>query len=845
MARSRKKKRLKLKLNWKLLTVLGAVIVFAAAFIYYFASTFIVTEREYAVYTSMEEPTLPVIYAEVNDRDINLMHGYVQDMGNAAASDCITPLPENRRLSLKIKLCGNSVSGICYEIRSLDLGHFIEKTELDGVSADENGDALIELPIQNMIEYDTPYLLKLQLDLGESTVNYYTKIIWSQNDNIERMIETASDFTKKTFDYDAARDLTVYLETDPNADASSLSTVGISSSFSQITWGSTGMRLIGEPEVTVREYDGIMGAVEVSYTSESSGDSDNTDRYNNTDEFTMRAGSERIYMMNFQRKTDQIFEGNKHLFAGKRINLGIINDENIQTIKSDNSRYLTFKAGRDLWLYDQHGKKAVNIFSFRSENDALRSDYDRHDIKILSVDGDGNVDFVVYGYMNRGRHEGLNGIVYYSYSSQTQTISELFFIPRTASYEKIKAELSELCVKSSTGMFYIKQDDAITAIDLASQEMLDIASDMYGDKYAISRDQTRIAWTEGGETAENDIKLMDIESGNTQIIDAAEDEIVSVIDFYNQDLIYGISGANDAWIINGKSRGIPKHSIHIVNSELEKIMSYERDGLYFDDIAIDNDRIQITQYKKTGANSYQFSGRDTIVSSEPAENLYMNNVSTDISDTKKEVKYIDLDENIKTTRTLDVSAPENISYEKSGTLELGSHKSTAGMRYYGYANGQMTGIGYTLKEAIDSCYDDMGWVEDENSVIIYSRADRVSSKTIQEPFNTAQPLVMAVTGGDFDADEITEDGYIIMNAQGVQLNRLLYYVNKGCPVMANLGGDGYCLIYGYTADNVDIFYPSADDESISRTETMGLEDAALFFDRYQDDYIVFTRYLGK
>ena len=84
-----------------------------------------------------------------------------------------------------------------------------------------------------------------------------------------------------------------------------------------------------------------------------------------------------------------------------------------------------------------------------------------------------------------------------------------------------------------------------------------------------------------------------------------------------------------------------------------------------------------------------------------------------------------------------------------------------------------------------------------------------------------------------------------MNAQGVQLNRLLYYVNKGCPVMANLGGDGYCLIYGYTADNVDIFYPSADDESISRTETMGLEDAALFFDRYQDDYIVFTRYLGK
>ena len=56
----------------------------------------------------MEEPTLPVIYAQVEGRDINLMHGYLQDMGNEAASDSITPLPENRRLGFHIKPFGNT-----------------------------------------------------------------------------------------------------------------------------------------------------------------------------------------------------------------------------------------------------------------------------------------------------------------------------------------------------------------------------------------------------------------------------------------------------------------------------------------------------------------------------------------------------------------------------------------------------------------------------------------------------------------------------------------------------------------------------------------------------------------
>lgn len=135
MARSRKRK--KIKLNWKVAVAVSAILVFITALIYYFASTFIVTERNYTVYSSMEEPSLPVIYAEADGRKINMMHGYLQEMGSTASADCITPLAEDRGLKLQIKHSEGNISSIRYEVRSLDLKHFIEKTELNGYSVQE------------------------------------------------------------------------------------------------------------------------------------------------------------------------------------------------------------------------------------------------------------------------------------------------------------------------------------------------------------------------------------------------------------------------------------------------------------------------------------------------------------------------------------------------------------------------------------------------------------------------------------------------------------------------------------------------------------------------------------
>ena len=56
--------------------------------------------------------------------------------------------------------------------------------------------------------------------------------------------------------------------------------------------------------------------------------------------------------------------------------------------------------------------------------------------------------------------------------------------------------------------------------------MLDIASGLTEGRYATSRDQSMIAWLEGDLYARNNIKLMDIMTGSTQTISAAEGTVL-------------------------------------------------------------------------------------------------------------------------------------------------------------------------------------------------------------------------------------------------------------------------------------------------------------------------------
>ena len=59
------------------------------------------------------------------------------------------------------------------------------------------------------------------------------------------------------------------------------------------------------------------------------------------------------------------------------------------------------------------------------------------------MDGDGNVTFAVYGYMNRGAHEGEVGAAIYYYQAEQNNIDEKAFIPSNKSAAVASEELGK------------------------------------------------------------------------------------------------------------------------------------------------------------------------------------------------------------------------------------------------------------------------------------------------------------------------------------------------------------------------------------------------------------------
>ena len=225
----------------KLKKCLAMGAVFLIALILYFYRSWHSMERQNTVYSTMEEPSLPVAYVSSGDYLMNPMHAYLQDMAKQAARDMITVLPQDRQLKLVVQEYDNMVASASYEIRTLDLSHLIEKGTVSDISRSD-GNASLVLPIQNLINKDQAYLLHITLETGAHTLNYYTRILWTDRDYTKSMEDVAFRFTTGSFDSTNSKDITTYLETKDTADNSSLGHVDLHSSFNQIIWGKTGMQ---------------------------------------------------------------------------------------------------------------------------------------------------------------------------------------------------------------------------------------------------------------------------------------------------------------------------------------------------------------------------------------------------------------------------------------------------------------------------------------------------------------------------------------------------------------------------------------------------------------------------
>lgn len=814
----------------KKIGILSAVFVAAIA-VYFIWDQKNTDKGEAMVYTSMDEASLPVVSIDMFGRNMNLLHGYTQDMRQSVARQALTVLPEDRALRLWIGNYEESIQKISYEIRSLDLERLVERTEVTEWQEKEGG-ITAALPIQNLLTRDKEYLLILSLDTQENgTVNYYTRIMWTDSANAEAMVNFAVDFTTKTFDYNQARELTTYLETNNTEDNSSLGHVTIKSSFSQLTWGGLSVKPVGDIQVTLKDLDGIMCSVQLNYQVSRAGENGVPELYEAEDSFTMKWDARRIYLMNFERNTDQIFSGQRGLFSGRRILLGITNEDKVQALKSPSGGLVAYVVNRDLWTYDQRRRHAVKVFSFRSgEDDGLRSGYNQHNIKILSAGDNGDVNFLVYGYMNRGIHEGSSGIALYQYSSEDNAIKERFFTPVSLSFDMIKEDVDRLAHLGANGMLYMIADGAVYGIDLNSNEYMVLADSLVEGGFAVSSTKRHFAWQEGSDPyGAGVIHLMDLDTGEKREITGGEDNIYRPLGFVGDDFIYGIARKGDLWIQNGRVVDAPMYRIEIMDQSGRIVKDYEHEGLYIAGVTVEDSRIHLTQAVKSGEQTYVASKEDTIVCNEEVSGEALEGIGWYASEDRRKLYFVQLSEEV-TGRETKVTVPKKVAYETTEVVELKNNLRAAQTRFYAYGAGRCLGSSQSFAAALELAYEKMGVVTDQNQEILWNRVNRPPIRNIKDPVNSAASFFKHLE--HFTESGAYEEGVVLLDARGCTLNQVLYFIGQGCPVAAYTRQDGMILLSGYDQYNVTLLNPGTGE-----SQKMGLNDASAYFAGQGNDFV--------
>lgn len=804
----------------------------------------------------MAPATLPMITMESGGVACNELHGNTVEMDVAYQKDCITLLGEGRQANFTVDTFGREITGISTEVRSIDGSRLIENSEVTGWKA--NGKSFsVSLTLKDLIDTNTQYSLTLILELeGEQKVYYYTTILWNDDVHISEILEFATDFHGKLYDKEVAKELTKYLE--PNSkltDNGTFHKVNIYSSFQQITWGS--LEPVQEDAASIRltQISGNVASLLMDFVV-STGEGKNKIYYNVEEYYRVRYTSERMYLLDYERTMTQIPDTTR-MYANDKILLGIT-DENVGMMESADGNTVVFSDMGQLLSYNATTNRLTVIFSFYDKDNAdRRTLYDNHGIKILDVDEGGNVKFAVYGYMNRGRHEGETGIQIISYDNSLNTIEEEVYIPYSKSYAVLKDEMEQLLYRNRQQHVYFFLENGVYDVDLENRSAEQLVSIRQDDSLQVSENHEIIVWQEGDDiNHSNQLNVRNLNTGEQTVIRAEDGEAIRPLGFMGEDIIYGVARESDIRTENSGQIFYPMYKVCISNSSGDNLKEYGQDGIYIVDCAIEGNQITLSRIQRSENGSYQ----------EILDDQIMNNVEEEPGQNKVVTADIDIYERyvqIQTkttidTKTIKVLNPKEVVFEGGRELTLDAVSEVS--RYYVYNAYGVQGIYSAPGKAVKEAYDSSGVVANDRGITVWLKGNRVSRNqimAIKEESVTDQKNSLTVCldnilrhagitrNTEYDlaqgktAIQILEEnmtGVQVLDLSGCSLDAVLYYVNQDIPVLAILEDGEAVLVTGFNEFNVVIMEPST-----GKLYKKGMNDATTWFAENGNHFISYMK----
>lgn len=763
----------------------------AAAFFYFYWLPKQSQEDDYVVYESMTGASLPTISLLYNGYEINTLHGYTQEMDINYIRSSIYVLEDDYNIPVLCELYDNEISEITFEVYNIGGDNLIQNGTVSDTETAE-GVLSFDVVIDNIIDEGTEYILVLQMETAEGTQIHYYIRFKKETTSLLSQLEGVLEYNSKLCyisDDDAMSYVSNYMETDYTADDNTdFGSVTLVSSIYSMMWNQMDVEMYGDVSVQILDSDGDIGYFLLTYMlTRSDGDVD--EYYSVSEYYRVRMLDDVFRILDYERETDQIFEPSTETISTSSALVGIVSDSDIEMLCNQEGTLSCFVRNGKLWAMDTDNKEIKLIFSFSEGLDDERGNYDQYGIKIVDVTDDGAIQFLVYGYMNAGLHEGKVGIGIYTYDPEEDTVTEDAFIPTELTFSILDQTIGSLVYLSGDGTLYLIIDESLYCLDLENYEAECIVTGLTSDNCVIQPAGRIIAWHEGGSVNEAEsIKVLDMETGETYEITADSGCAVKALGFLDEDLVYGQGTLGEIYTEQSGTEYLLMTDMFIIDSD-GGIQSENNSGdAFYISAESEYNRIIINQVIEE-EDGYVETETFTVFATDLDEYLEME-VTSDYIDIKRTVYYVKFADSTTSAGELTVSESTQVLFTEANTIDINDMIAAEG-KYYVYAKGEVKLITSSPAEAVDLAYNETGVVVTDTGELFYKRTLVASTSELTD-------VGFAAALEDIEAGNL-------LDMSGITLVEAIYFINMKMPLVWEYEGVQY-LIMGYDYESTLMLY---------------------------------------
>ena len=778
--------------------------------------------------SDMNDAVLPEVMVQFGDVLTNRMYGYRQPMEADFVRDSVTPLDTTKKLTLVVNPYDTKVRNLSYEIRTSDGSKVMENRTIKSLDTGSDGYLRTEIEISSGLLMNQEYSLQITLSTNHGDAYYYTRVVSRSATYTEQYAKFADDFVQMSLDKTQADNLAAYLETSDSASSRNFAGLNINSPLADISWGNLNPQLSIAGIPVIKDINETTASISIEYEISAQNENGNTEYYLVTDFYRMRYDETRIRLLDFKRSASEVFDPSLSVISNSGLLLGV-RSKDVDYLTNEDGSVTAFTQNGDIWSYVPDTGKFVEIFTFRKDTESdFRDARVEHDIKLLSVENNGDVDFMVYGYMNRGAHEGYSGVGIYHYNNDQGAIEEQVFIPCTESFEFLQEDLGTLSYVNQSGQLFIMIAGNLYQINIDENTYEVLADHIDSDDFGVSVTNAHAAWkSESGDYA-GQIEFIDFDTMERRRIVPEASQKLDLLGFMNEDLIYGIVLDGDTlpnatgYMIDG----ITTFRIEGFDGTVKK--EYHQDGLYVAGVTVGTTLMEFTLVQKSG-DIYKGVKKDNIMNNSTAA-TDKTSVEQTSSSRQGVIVRLTSEDSPSSEEPLILYAKVRNAGEK--VVDIQVDKSSVEEVYYVYAGGGLDSVWTDPAKAVQRADKQTGVVLNRAQQYVWERGNMKTQITlnttdIPELIRTASQDVQNLQNGLGDSAKV-------IDLTGCSLENVLYEVSAQRAVIARTGSDSSVVIVGYDQYNTYLLDPSTGE-----VKPYGMNDSTALFKNAGNMFITY------